>query len=89
MKVNDKVKVHLYDTRNKEIKTRQFNKVFTVCEKKGKLGIDWNTEKNPYSFNDDEFTPLETFSYTVVFENIETGENFHFDSITNSIKKIA
>jgi hypothetical protein len=89
MKVNDKVKVHLYDTRNKEIKTRQFDKVFTVYEKRGRIGIDWNTERNPFSFNDDDFTPFETFSHTVIFENVENGELFHFDTISNSIIKIA
>lgn len=87
MKANDKIKIHFYDTRNKEIKTRQFDKVFTIYEKNGKLGVDWNIEKSPYSFNDDIFTPLETFSQTVIFENIETGKKFHFDSITNTIKK--
>jgi hypothetical protein len=79
----------MYDTRNQEIKTRQFNKVFIVYEKQGKLGIDWNTERNPFSFNDDTFIPFETFSHTVIFENIENGEQFNFDSISNSIKKIA
>jgi hypothetical protein len=88
MKVNDKVKVHLYDTRNKEIKTRQFDKIFTVYEKQGRLGIDWNIEKNPFSFNIDTFTPLESFSHTVIFENIDTKEKFHLNSISNSIKKI-
>lgn len=87
MKVNDKIKVHMYDTTSKEIKTRQYEKVFTVYEKNGRLGIDWNTEKNPYSFNDDTFTPFETFSHTVIFENVETGERFYFDIISNSVKK--
>lgn len=89
MKVNDKVIVHMYDTNNKEIETRQYRKVFTVYKKNEKLGIDWNTEKNPYSFNDDTFTPFETFSHNVIFENVETGERFHFDTISNSIKKTA
>ncbi len=89
MKVNDKVKVYLYDSRNQEIKTRQHGKVFTVYKKNGKLGIDWNTERNSFSFNDDDFTPFETFSHTVIFENVETGERFHFDSMSNSIKKIS
>lgn len=42
LKVNDKVKVHMYDTCNREIKTRNYGTVFTVKEVNGKLGIDWN-----------------------------------------------
>ena len=43
LKVNDKIKVHLFNSSNREIQTRHFNTVFTVCEKNGKLGINWNT----------------------------------------------
>ena len=44
MKKNDKIKVHMYSF-GKEIETRNFDKVFTVYKKNGKLGIDYNTEK--------------------------------------------
>lgn len=44
LKVNDKVKVHMYDTCNREIKTRNYGTIFTVHEDNGKLGIDWNTK---------------------------------------------
>ena len=37
LKVNDKVKVHMYDTCNREIKTRNYGTVFTVKEVNGKL----------------------------------------------------
>lgn len=52
LRINDKIKVHLFDTNNKEIKTRNFNKIFTVCEENGKLGIYWT----------EEFAPFETFA---------------------------
>ena len=42
LKVNDKVKVHMYDTYNREIKTRNYGTVFTVKEVNGKLGIQRN-----------------------------------------------
>ena len=45
IKANDKIKVHLYDTSNREIQTRHINTVFTVYEKNGKLGIDWNQKE--------------------------------------------
>lgn len=47
MKTNDMIKVHLYDTNNREMKTRNYDKVFHVYKKNGKLGIDYNTEKKP------------------------------------------
>lgn len=87
LKVNDKVKVHLFDTSNKEIKTRNFDKVFTVYEKNGKMGIDWNTEQSPYTCKCDIFTPFEAFASTVIFENVETGEKFHFSNIKNAVIK--
>ena len=53
MTVNDRIKVHMYDTNGKEIKTRVFDKIFKVYENNGKLGIDWNVERSPYICNGD------------------------------------
>lgn len=78
LKKNDKIKVHLYDTNSREIKTRNHNKIFTVKEENEKLGIDWNESK---------FEPFEHFSYTVQFENVDTGEKFHCNSFTNQLEK--
>ena len=39
LKANDKIKVHLFDSSNREIQTRHIDTVFTVYEKNGKLGI--------------------------------------------------
>lgn len=89
LKENDMIKVHLYDTSKKEIKTRNFDKVFRIYEKSGKLGIDWNTERSLYTCKGEIFTPFETFASTVVFENVENGEKYHFSNIENNIEKIA
>lgn len=90
MKVNNMIKVHMYDdTNNKEIETRNFDKIFKVYEKYGKLGIDWNTEKNPYTCKGEVFTPFETFASTVIFENVETEELYHFSNIENAVVKVA
>lgn len=89
MKANDMIKVHLYDTSNREIKTRNYNKVFRVYKKSEKLGIDWNTEGSLYTCKGDAFTPLETFAPSVIFENIETKELFHFSNIKNAVVRIA
>ena len=88
LKANDKIKVHLYDTSNREIHTRHINTVFTVYEKAGKLGIDWNTERSPYTCRGDIFTPFYTFASNVIFEDVETGENYHFSNIENDIVMI-
>lgn len=88
MKKNDKIKVHMYSF-GKEIETRNFDKVFAAYEKEGKLGIDWNAERSPYTCKGDVFAPFETFASTVIFENTETGERFHFSNIKNGIEKIS
>ena len=88
MKTNDIIKVHLYDSSNREIRTRNYDKTFRVYEKSGKLGIDWNTEKSPYTCNGDVFTPFETFAQSAIFENIETGEFFHFSNIENAVVSV-
>lgn len=89
MKTNDIIKVHLFGTDKKEIKTRNFNKVFKVYEKNGQLGIDWNVEKSPYTCKGDAFTPLEAFAQSAIFENVETKEFFHFSNIKNAVVRIA
>lgn len=63
-KVNDKVKVRIYGTDGKAIKTRNFDEVFTVCEENGKLGIYWS----------EEFTPFESFCNTEFLKQIEELE---------------
>lgn len=88
MRTNDIIKVHLYDLSNKEIKTRNYDKTFCVYEKNGKLGIDWNTEKLPYSCNGEIFAPFETFAPSVIFENVETRELFHFSNIKNAVVSV-
>ena len=39
---NSKVKVQIFDSNNKVIKTMVYGKVFNVHEENGKLGITWN-----------------------------------------------
>ena len=88
MKANDTIKVHLYDSSNREIRTRNYDKTFCVYEKAGKLGIDWNTGKSSHTCKGDAFAPFETFAPSVIFENIETKELFHFSNIKNAVVRI-
>lgn len=88
LKVNDKIKVHMYDTCNREIKTRNYGTVFTVKEVNGKLGIDWNTEKLPYSCNGEIFAPFETFAHTVLFENTESEKIYYWSNIKKGIAEL-
>lgn len=84
-----KILVHFYNPNSsREIKTRNYNKPFTVRRASGRLGIDWNTERSPYTCGGDIFTPLYTFAPSVVFEDIETGARFHFDNLTESVQPI-
>lgn len=88
LKVNDKIKVHMYDTCNREIKTRNYGTVFTVKEVNGKLGIDWNTEKSPTTCNGEVFTPFETFAPTILFENIENEKIYYWSNIKKGIAEL-
>ena len=87
LKANDKIKVHLYDTINREIQTRHIDTAFTVYEKNGKFGIDWNTNRSPYTCHGDIFTPFDNFATTVIFEDVKNGKQYHFDNITNNLKE--
>lgn len=88
LKSGDKVKVHFmgWNTK-KEIKTNNYDKVFTVYEKNGNLGIDWNTTRSPYTCRGDIFTPFYTFADSVIFENVETGEKFYFSCLKDGLVK--
>ena len=88
LKENDMIKVHLYDTSNREIKTRNFDKIFRVYKNGGKFGIDWNIERSPYTCKGELFTPFEAFAQNVIFENVKTGERYRFSNIKNELEKI-
>ena len=68
---NSKVKVQIFDSNNKVIKTM-------VHEENGKLGITWNKEFKPFSH----------FAPSVHFENVMTGREYHFSSITDRLERI-
>jgi hypothetical protein len=85
MKTGDKIKVHIYSS-NREVQTRHKDTIFEVYKKNGKLGIDWNTDRSPYTCKGDIFTPFYTFADTVIFENVETGERYHWDNISDSLQ---
>ena len=87
IKVNDKIKVHMYSN-SEEIQTRHKDTVFTVREQNGQLGIDWNTERSPYTCNGDVFAPFYTFAHTVIFENVETKEKYHFSNLANAVVEV-
>lgn len=89
LKENDRVKVHVYNSGNDktEIKTRISDKVFTVYKKNGFLGIDYNERESPYICNGETFTPFETFSSNVIFENVDNGERYFFSNIHGLTKE--
>lgn len=75
---NSKVKVHIFDSNNKVIKTRVHGEVFNVYEENGKLGIIWNKEFKPFSL----------FAPSVHFENVMTRREYHFSNITERLERI-
>ena len=85
LKLNDRVKVHIFGADNKEIKTRNYGIVFTVKEVNGKLGINWNTEQKLTTANGGVFAPFSTFSHTVIFENVENGKKYHWSNAESKL----
>lgn len=81
LKVNDKIKVHIYDA-GKEIMTRNSSTVFTVRKENGDFGIDWNRDKK------DTFAPFQTFASSVIFENVDTGKKYHWNTIARAIIEV-
>lgn len=81
LKANDKIKVHLFDA-DKEIITNNFDAVFTVRKENGNLGIDWNQDK------EDTFTPFQMFASSVIFENMDTGKKYHWNTIARAIIEV-
>lgn len=60
--------------------------VYTVYENGGRLGIDYNTSRSPYTSRGEVFVPLASFSgSTVGFKNVETGEVYHYDNIASAV----
>lgn len=85
LKASNKITVHIFGTDGKEIKTLDSNTAYTVCEKNGKLGINYNTERKQTTSDGDVFVPFESFSYTVVFENVENGKKYYWSNAENAI----
>lgn len=84
---NSKVKVHIYSGKS-EIKTRNHERIFQVKKQNGKYGIDWNTERSPYTCNGEVFTPFNTFSGNVIFEDVENGKHYHYSNIAENVVEL-
>lgn len=84
---NDKIKVHIFDSRNREIHTRAKDVIFTVYKKSGNLGINWTTDRAVALFgaDDETFAPFNTFASSVIFEKVDSGQMFHYDTVSNVI----
>ena len=89
---NDKITVHMIDRpRLREIKTRGYGQVLTVTKhpKTGKLCIDWGRFLAPSDPLSKDLIPLTGFAWTVVFENVETGKLYHYNTLADSVIELA
>lgn len=87
------VKVHLCDagyfpTFRYEIQHRAINQTFEVKRYGGKLGIDWNKDRYPTICEGSAFCPFETFAWTAVFEDVNTGKLYHYNNFIGGIEEI-
>lgn len=93
LKENSKVKVYIcshrtYPNIGDAAKTRNADRIFEVKIKNGKLGIDYNTSRSPYHCRGEIFTPFETFSWNVVFVDVDTGKQYHYSNIVENIEEV-
>ena len=85
IKIGDKVRV-LFANWNGSGWSDIDHGVYTVYESGGRLGIDYNTSRSPYTSRGEVFVPLASFSgSTVGFKNVETGEVYHYDNIASDV----
>ena len=75
---NSKVKVHFYDEKGNEIKTRVYGKVFDVVVEKKQRGIMWK----------EKFKAFSSFAPAVHFENVRTGTKYFSNQITGKLERI-
>lgn len=87
LKEKSRVTVHFHNS-GKEFETQQSGIIYEVKKQGGKIGIDFNTERSPYTCHGDIFTPFETFAQSVIFEDVDTKKKYHFDNIAKDIKEI-
>ena len=85
LKAGNKIKVHIFDTMNKEIRTNNYDAIFEVVKHPvpnyidHSIGIYWTSDK---------FTPFNEFSHNVIFENIETGKKYNYSNIYNGLCEV-
>lgn len=85
LKEGSVVKVHLYDTLHREIKYNKYGETFEVRRGVGgKLGIGWSdTLLGP----EKGFTPFSSFAPAAVFEEVSSGERYHYSPVTKQIEQ--
>jgi hypothetical protein len=89
---NDKIKVHMIAwPQCKEIKTRNYREVFTIQKhpRTGKLCIDWLRGADPLAHLGNPLTPLDSFAWTVVFENTKNGKLYHSNAVAGGVVELA
>lgn len=93
LKENSKVKVHFcnpskFPSFDGEAITNIHNAIFEVKKQGNKLGIDYNSRQH-ISINTGElFTPFQSFSWNVVFEDAETGKLYYYSDLTRKIVQV-
>lgn len=82
LKVNDKITAHIINAMHRtptEIKTNNVGKIYTIEKVNGKLGIYWN---------DKEFSAFDSFSWNVIFKNINNGKMYRYSEIKAGLEDV-
>ena len=93
LRENNKVKVHFcnpskFPSFEGETLTNIHNTIFEVKKQNGTLGIDYNSNQHITINNGELFTPFPSFSWNVIFEDIETGNLYYYSDLTRKIAQV-
>lgn len=92
LKPGDKVTVHFINHWNYQTPTEDTPKgylgiAFDVKEINGKLGIDGNTNRSPYTCRGELFTPFSVYAWTVIFKD-ESGRLYRYSDIVGGLEEV-
>ena len=71
-----------------EVKTGNTGKVYEVKKVNGKLGIDGNENKSPYTCRGEVFTPFQAYAHSVIFKDTETGSLYRYSEIEKGLEEV-
>jgi len=92
LKNGSKISVHFINHWNYRVPTEDetgyTGQTFIVKTENGKQGFDGNTSRSPYTCRGELFTPFSTYSWTVIFKDVDTGKLYRYSNIIQGLEDV-